>query len=45
MSLGSSDLELVFDSGGNQTVGMRFNAITIPFGATITNAYIQVPDR
>ncbi|NIM60047.1 MAG: hypothetical protein GTO16_14085, partial [Candidatus Aminicenantes bacterium] len=41
MYLTSSDLELVFDSGGNQTVGMRFNGVTIPQGATITNAYIQ----
>lgn len=37
----SSDLELVFDRGGVQTVGMRFNGITIPRGATVTNAYIQ----
>ena len=40
MSLTSSDLELVFD-GSDQTVGMRFNAVTIPPGAAITNAYIQ----
>ena len=36
----SSDLELVYE-GSNQTVGMRFNGITIPQGAMITNAYIQ----
>ena len=41
MSLGSSDLELVFDAGGNQTVGMRFDGITVAQGATITNAYVQ----
>ena len=41
VSLTSSDLELVFDSGGNQTVGMRFNGLVIPPGATITNAYVQ----
>jgi hypothetical protein len=41
MYLTSSDLELVYDSGGNQTVGMRFRGITIPPGATILNAYIQ----
>ena len=41
VSLGSSDLELVFDGGGDQTVGMRFNGIGIPQGATITNAYVQ----
>jgi hypothetical protein len=40
MRLSSSDLELVYD-GGDQTVGMRFNAVTIPRGATITNAAIQ----
>ena len=40
VSLSSSDLELVFDDG-NQTVGMRFNGVTIPPGATIVDAYIQ----
>ncbi len=39
--LGSSDLELVFDKGGDQTVGLRFNAVTIPAGATILDAYVQ----
>jgi len=44
----SSDLELVHDNDypgtghrGNQTVGIRFNSVDIPQGATITNAYIQ----
>ena len=37
----SVDLELVFDGGGNQTVGLRFAGIAIPRGATITNAYVQ----
>ncbi len=37
---GSADLDLVA-SGGNQTVGIRFNGLTIPRGATIVNAYIQ----
>jgi hypothetical protein len=41
VSLTSSDLELVFDSGGHQTVGMRFTGINIPQGANITNAYVQ----
>ncbi len=36
----SSDLELVED-GGDQLVGMRFTGVSIPQGATITNAYIQ----
>ncbi|HEV8382690.1 MAG TPA: hypothetical protein VGQ29_13970 [Gemmatimonadales bacterium] len=40
MYVNSSDLELVND-GTDQVVGMRFNAITIPRGATITNAYVQ----
>ena len=36
----NSDLELVQDAS-IQTVGLRFNAVKIPKGATITNAYIQ----
>ena len=41
MSLNSSDLELTSDGSNIQTVGMRFNGVTIPAGATITNATIQ----
>ncbi|GJL79850.1 MAG: hypothetical protein NPINA01_28390 [Nitrospinaceae bacterium] len=41
MSLTSSDLELTFDAGGDQTIGMRFNGVNIPAGATITKAYVQ----
>ncbi len=40
----SSDLELVFEElggGYDQLVGMRFNDLNIPQGATITNAFIQ----
>jgi uncharacterized repeat protein (TIGR02543 family) len=41
----SSDLELTYDTGSgtgaNQVVGLRFTGITIPEGATITDAYIQ----
>ena len=37
---GSSDLELVEDAT-IQTVGLRFNNVGIPKGATITSAYIQ----
>jgi PKD repeat protein len=40
MNLVSSDLELTYD-GSNQAVGIRFNGVNIPTGATITNAYIQ----
>jgi peptidoglycan/xylan/chitin deacetylase (PgdA/CDA1 family) len=42
--LNSSDLELVYDSyksAGNQIVGLRFAGVSIPPGATITNAYVQ----
>ncbi|MGB2923930.1 MAG: hypothetical protein WBB82_01370 [Limnothrix sp.] len=41
VSLGSSDLEFVFDQGGDQLTGMRFSNLGIPQGATITNAYLQ----
>jgi hypothetical protein len=34
-------IELVRD-GSNQTVGLRFQNVTIPQGATITNAYIEL---
>ena len=41
MDRGSSDLELVEEGSTPQLVGMRFRSITIPQGATITNAYVQ----
>ena len=41
VGLTSSDLELVFDRGSNQTVGMRFTGLNIPQSANITTAYIQ----
>lgn len=40
----SSDLELVYDSHSNagyQVVGLRFQSVSIPKEATITNAYLQ----
>ncbi len=40
VDLDSSDLELVFDDG-NQTVGVRFEEVSIEPGSTIANAYIQ----
>ena len=44
MHLDSSDIELVTDveptSYGVQQVGLRFTAVTIPAGATITDAYL-----
>ncbi|MBW8005581.1 MAG: hypothetical protein FVQ06_07340, partial [candidate division NC10 bacterium] len=44
VDLTSSDLELIYDDGSNnsnQEVGMRFQNISIPQGATITNAYVE----
>jgi calcineurin-like phosphoesterase family protein len=41
VSLTSSDLEFVADGTTVQTVGIRFNNLAIPQGATITNAYIE----
>jgi hypothetical protein len=40
MYLTSSDLELITD-GDDQEVGIRFANITVPQGATITNAYVE----
>jgi hypothetical protein len=39
--INSSDLEFVTDKSFIQVVGMRFTGITVPQGATITNAYVQ----
>ena len=39
--LGNSDLDMMTDSEANLVVGTRFRAVTIPAGATITNAYLQ----
>ncbi len=41
VTLDSTDLELVFDGGSEQTVGIRFNSVLVPQGATIFNAYVQ----
>ena len=41
VSLTSSDLELTTDGTTVQSVGMRFTNVTVPRGATITNAYVQ----
>lgn len=40
IDLASSDLEMTAEAS-TQTVGMRFNAIAIPPGATIVSAYVQ----
>lgn len=39
--LGSSDLEMTVEGSVNQTVGLRFNNLTVPTGASIANAYLQ----
>ncbi len=41
VTLGSTDLEIVFDRGGHQIVGLRFTGVDVPRFATISNAYIQ----
>ena len=41
LSLSSSDLELTTDGTNVQTVGLRFLNLTIPPGATITEAWVQ----
>jgi len=40
-NLTSSDLELTVDGASNQTVGTRFNDVTVPNGAVIVGAYVQ----
>ncbi|HSF14766.1 MAG TPA: Ig-like domain-containing protein, partial [Vicinamibacteria bacterium] len=40
VNLTSSDLELTFDKS-DQTVGMRFNGVSIPKSAVITSAFVQ----
>lgn len=39
--LTSSDLELTTDGTRQQVVGMRFTGVTVPAGATVTDAWIQ----
>ncbi len=41
VSLTSSDLELTVDNSNQQVVGLRFNSLNLPQGATIQNAYLQ----
>lgn len=38
---GTDDLELGMEAGKLQAVGLRFNRVDVPRGATITRAYIQ----
>ena len=41
VTLGSGDLNLGQDGDRPQAVGMRFTGVTVPRGATITNAWVQ----
>ena len=41
MYLDSSDLELTWDRGGHQSVGLRFASVPVPAGTTITSASIE----
>ena len=41
VKLTSSDLELTVDKSNQQVVGLRFNSLNLPQGATIQNAYLQ----
>ncbi len=41
VNLDSSDLELTYDDGGYQTIGIRFTDVNIPQGTQITSAHIQ----
>ena len=45
-SITSSDLEMVWETSDRQQVGMRFQSVNVPEGATITRAYIEFdPDE
>ncbi|MGA1790807.1 MAG: PilC/PilY family type IV pilus protein [bacterium] len=41
VSVRGNDLDLIRDRGTDQTVGIRFQDVSIPKGAIITNAYIE----
>jgi hypothetical protein len=41
VSLSGTDLELVVDATTVQTIGLRFDGVTVPRGATITSASVQ----
>ena len=41
VSVGSSDLELIRDGSRDQHVGLRFNGVAVPSGATIACAFID----
>jgi len=39
--VGSSDLEMTTEGGGQQIIGLRFSGVKVPKGALITRAYVQ----
>lgn len=39
--VGSSDLEMTTEGGGQQIIGLRFSNVKVPNGALITRAYVQ----
>ncbi len=41
MSLGNNDLDIVYSGGTEQMVGVRFQGVAVPPGATVTAATIQ----
>ena len=41
IDLASTDLELVVDGTDEQLVGLRFQGVSVPAGATVTNAYLE----
>ena len=41
VTLTSSDLEFTYEGTAGNTVGMRFNGITVPQGAAILDAWLQ----
>lgn len=41
ISRSSTDLELNSDGGTDQEVGMRFQNVTVPAGAIVSNAYVE----
>ncbi|MCO5135773.1 MAG: hypothetical protein M9908_15815, partial [Phyllobacteriaceae bacterium] len=41
VTVDSGDLDLGNDNGQDQVIGLRFDQIGIPKGATITGAYLQ----
>ncbi|HEU4355752.1 MAG TPA: hypothetical protein VFT27_09210, partial [Actinomycetota bacterium] len=41
VALGSTDLDMMTQDESNLLVGTRFTGVTVPQGATITNAYVQ----